>query len=148
MRLPAHTPIGSHLVLGVDHAGRLAWLDHAHFARDAHAREPAAPADLPLVCIVRVENNALAPTTGPAPVAGEPVFVQPALMHVDAALVLGADALGVIAAVAHARDLDAAYDAERRKIPVGLPRTVIGTIHARFRRVDDPPMSFTHRRIP
>lgn len=133
MQLPAQTPIGSHLVLGVDHGQRLVWLGHARGARAAQARQKDVPADVPLVAIVRVENNAAAPTRRPMAIAGGPVFVQPALMKTGAGIVISADGSDAIASVIHARDLDGAYTANRRKVPQGIPRTVIGTIRYLYR---------------
>ncbi len=133
MQLPPQTPIGSYLVLGVDHAQRLVWLDQAKRMNEAQALQKKVPPDVPLVAIIKVENNGMGPNRNRKFVGGEAVHVRAAELVQDAGIVIAADGENAIAAVFTARTLDGAYAANERRIPAGVPRTVIGTVRHRYR---------------
>ena len=133
MHLPAMTPIGSYLVLGIDHAERLVWLEAAKTAAAAKGLQKKVPADIPLVVIVRVENNALGTRRPMAQAGGDPVFVRGEHLVNGAGLVIAADGADAITTVIHAPDLDGAYRANQTRVPARVPRTVIGTVRHRYR---------------
>ena len=133
MKLPPHTAIGSYLLLGIDHADRLAWLSHEDSVRDAQTRQREAPADIPTVVIVKVENNARAtPGTTSAALGGDPVFVDAIRLKQDAGVVIAADGADAIAMIIAGRNLDDAYRVNNRQVPAHMPRTVIGTVRFRY----------------
>ncbi|MEZ4437053.1 MAG: hypothetical protein R3F65_32050, partial [bacterium] len=132
MKLPPNTAIGSYLLLGVDHAERLAYLGHEATARDAQRRQREVPADIPTVVIVKVENNARAPLEDKQMRGGDPVFLDGAKLKQDAGVVIAADRSDDITMVIPARDLSHAYTINQRKVPAYLPRTVIGTVRFRY----------------
>ena len=133
MKLPPHTPIGSYLLIGVDHADRLAWLGHESTAREAQRRQRDVPADIPTVVIVRVENNARGvPSEIGNMAGGDPVFFDGSLLHTEAGVVVAADITDDISMVVPAKDIDDAYRVNQREIPAYLPRTVIGTVRYRY----------------
>lgn len=135
MQLPPLTPIGSYLVIGVDHADRLVWLEAAKHANAARSAQKKVPADVPLVALVQVANNALGPRRPMAGGPDGPVFLRPEHLVPDAGLVLAADGRDAITAVIHAPDLDGAYAANRTRVPASVPRVVIGTVRHRYRSV-------------
>ena len=133
MKLPPHTAIGSYLLLGIDHADRLAWLSHEASVREAQTRQREAPADIPTVVIVKVENNARAtPGTTSAALGGDPVFVDAIRLKQDAGVVIAADGADAIAMIIAGRNLDDAYRVNNRQVPAHMPRTVIGTVRFRY----------------
>ena len=133
MKLPPHTAIGSYLLLGIDHADRLAWLSHEDSVREAQTRQREAPADIPTVVIVKVENNARAtPGTTSAALGGDPVFVDAIRLKQDAGVVIAADGADAIAMIIAGRNLDDAYRVNNRQVPAHMPRTVIGTVRYRY----------------
>ncbi len=133
MQLPPQTPIGSYLVLGIDHAQRLVWLDQTRRMSAAQALQKKVPPDIPLVVIVKVENNGMGPTRHRKLVGGDAVHVRATELVQDAGIVIAADGTNAVAAVLTARDLTGAYAANERRVPAGVPRTVIGTVRHRYR---------------
>lgn len=126
MKLPALIEIGSYLVLGVDHSDRLVRVEQAANELDARRAATALPPDLPVVVILRVENQARG--RGAEPRRPDPVEVPGARLSPGKGIVIGAAIDGAVLSVRVCEDLNAAYHLERARLSPSIPRAVLGVV--------------------